>query len=342
MPRLFIYAINVHQGGGAILLSDLLSTIPPDFEVVVYADARMFVPGNLPINVCVERIKPTIFSRLAAEFRLANIVKLEDQVLCFGNLPPLLKLCGDTVVFLQNRYLVDPEAPVWGLPIKSRIRILLESAWIRLCKHNANRYIVQTKSMQRLISTIVKQPVMCIPFAPTRVVSSMSGLISVKKFDFIYVASGQVHKNHKTLIKAWSLLANDGIFPSLALTLSPCEASGLCDYLAQEVATNHLRIYNLGQVSYEELLGFYQTSDSLIYPSYFESFGLPLVEAKQAGLAILAPELDYVRDVVDPDETFDPHSSVSIASAVKRFSKKHKPASSFVTSKYFLDSVIKR
>jgi hypothetical protein len=38
-----------------------------------------------------------------------------------------------------------------------------------------------------------------------------------------------------------------------------------------------------------------------------------------AGLPILAPELDYVRDVCVPIQTFDPHSPVSIARAVKRF-----------------------
>ena len=34
---------------------------------------------------------------------------------------------------------------------------------------------------------------------------------------------------------------------------------------------------------------------------------------------MLASELDYVRDVVDPEESFDPASPVSIARAVKRF-----------------------
>ena len=35
--------------------------------------------------------------------------------------------------------------------------------------------------------------------------------------------------------------------------------------------------------------------------------------------AIIAPELDYVRDLVNPAETFDPNSGLSISRAVKRF-----------------------
>jgi glycosyltransferase involved in cell wall biosynthesis len=63
----------------------------------------------------------------------------------------------------------------------------------------------------------------------------------------------------------------------------------------------------------------YGQVQALIFPSTFESFGLPLIEARQAGLPVLAPELDYVRDVLDPEQAFNPESPLSIARAVKRF-----------------------
>ena len=43
-----------------------------------------------------------------------------------------------------------------------------------------------------------------------------------------------------------------------------------------------------------------------------------MLEAKQAGLFIVAAELDYVRDSINPDQSFDPNSAVSIARAIKR------------------------
>ena len=76
---------------------------------------------------------------------------------------------------------------------------------------------------------------------------------------------------------------------------------------------------NVGVLPHDRLLAMYRASGALIYPSSFESFGLPLIEARQAGLPVLAPELDYVRDVIDPDETFDPRSPISIARAVRRY-----------------------
>ena len=49
------------------------------------------------------------------------------------------------------------------------------------------------------------------------------------------------------------------------------------------------------------------------------TFTPPLIEAKYLNLPVLAGELDYIRDLIDPIQTFDPNSSISIYRAVKRF-----------------------
>ncbi|MEN3373012.1 glycosyltransferase [Dechloromonas sp. ZS-1] len=317
MPRLFIHAINVHQGGGAVLLCDLLRAIPPDVEAIVHVDARMQVPVDLPDHVYVEYVAATLCARFGAERRLAGMAGPDDRILCFGNLPPLFRLRGKAIVFLQNRYLVDVGASLGALPLKSRLRLWLERAWLRRCRHNASQYVVQTPSMQRLTENRLGLPVICAPFVPASDCGEASAGTE-QQFDFLYVASGEPHKNHAALLDAWGLLADDGLFPSLALTLSPQAAPELCERIAQEVASRGLHVQNLGILPYDQLRALYGMSGALIYPSGFESFGLPLIEARQAGLPVLAPELDYVRDITDPDETFDPRSPLSIARAVKR------------------------
>lgn len=339
MPRLFVHAINVHQGGGAVLLCDLLRAIPPDVETIVHVDARMGVPADLPDHVYVERVEPTLRGRFAAERRLAGTVAPDDRVLCFGNLPPLFRIRGEAVVFLQNRYLVDPHAPLGVLPLKPRIQLWLERAWLRGCRLNASRYFVQTPSMQRLAIQQLGVPVSCTPLMPADVFDEAGGRAE-QEFDFLYVASGEVHKNHAALIDAWGVLADEGVFPSLALTLSPETAASLC-YRIEQAAASGLRIHNLGVLPHDRLLAMYRASGALIYPSSFESFGLPLIEARQAGLPVLAPELDYVRDVIDPDETFDPRSPISIARAVNRFMSKFDTGRvTLVTAKAFLAEVM--
>ncbi len=139
------------------------------------------------------------------------------------------------------------------------------------------------------------------------------------EFDFLYVASGEPHKNHRKLILAWRHLAEEQIFPTLLLTLDQADWGSLIDWVNQESEQHQLKITNMGSFKHEQMESIYDRARALIYPSTLESFGIPLVEARQTGLQVVASELDFVRDVLDPDETFDPDSSISIARAVKRF-----------------------
>lgn len=327
MTRLIIHAPNIHQGGGAILLSELLAAIPPLTPAVALLDARFSAPASQHSNLLVKRFEPTVLSRFKAEVSLRLLVRESDRVLCFGNLPPLFRLKAAPAVFLQNRYVVDKQAPLCALPLKSRIRLHIEKIWLRNFRKNACHFVVQTHSMQRLTDACLGVQSSCFPFVPATVNSLSQVQLdqTIRQFDFVYVASGEAHKNHFALIEAWRLLSAEGLFPSLALTLSPELAPELCSRVERETISGGLRIHNLGFLSHVRLLELYRESGALIYPSSFESFGLPLIEARQAGLPVLAPELDYVRDVIDPHETFDPRSPVSIARAVMRHLKGRSP-----------------
>ena len=342
MLRIFIHAPNVHHGGGAVLLNELLRAIPHDLTAITTLDERMRVALNLPANIGIRRVQPTLGGRFSAEKWLFRQVEESDCVLCFGNLPPLFRLRGDVSVFLQNRYLVDDQAPLSALPLKPRIRLRMERVWLRTCRSHASTYYVQTPSMQRLAEDRLGVPVMCSPFVPESVTSSAATPVrsSSARFDFLYVASGESHKNHATLISAWAMLADEGVFPSLALTLSETTSPDLVKHIEVERAAKGLHIHNLGVLPHEQLIGLYRDSKALIYPSGFESFGLPLIEAKLAGLPVLAPELDYVRDVLDPTESFDPRSPISIARAVKRFLKKEQSTFKPMSAENFLNHLL--
>jgi glycosyltransferase involved in cell wall biosynthesis len=157
-----------------------------------------------------------------------------------------------------------------------------------------------------------------------------------RKFDFVYVASGEPHKNHGNLLEAWRLLAEAGQRPSLALTLDANAFPDLSAYITQYAAQFSLDVVNLGCLPAGHIAALYGTARALIYPSTTESLGLPLIEASQRGLPVLAPELDYVRDVVAPVETFDANSPTSIARAVRRFLGVSEPLARMGTAEHFL------
>lgn len=321
---LFIHATNIHQGGGKSLLIALLAAIPGNVKALVQLDSRMTLPDNLPENLTTKFVEPSIQQRFRAEWWLAQNTQPQDTILCFGNLPPLFRLRGHVLVFLQNRYLVD-DVELDGFPLKSRLRLWIERLWLSGRMENSDEFIVQTPSMKRLLEarTNGKIQVSVLPFMANHeeYVRRMPplGIQKEKKSIFLYVASGEPHKNHRQLIEAWCLLARDGLFPRLTLTLDRAHFAELCDWMGQKIEQYSLNVENVGNVPHAQVRQLYDRADALIYPSTFESFGLPLIEAMQAGLPVLASELDYVRDVLDPEQTFDPESAVSIARAVKRF-----------------------
>lgn len=339
--KLIIYAANIHRGGGATLLKALLTALSGELRCVVFIDERMVLDTALPAWLTVIPVAPKLTSRLYGEYKLKQYVLPEDVVLCFGNLPPLFNLKAHPWVFLHNRYLIEP-FPITGFPTYARLRIILERLWLNARKKHT-RFIVQTPSMAKALLENLNQQSEIIPFLTyvdfTRK-SAIGSIDSQRKYDFLFVASGEPHKNHRCLIEAWCLLAGQGLFPSLCLTLDQSASKKLCDWIDKKQKEYGLSIHNVGALTQFAIKRLYKEAGALIYPSSFESLGIPLIEAREANLPILAAELDYVRDVIDPEETFNPASPVSIARAVKRFLKIPEAPLSLVSPAVFIRRLI--
>ena len=308
---LVIHAPNIHQGGGAILLSALLRGLGRECTVMV--DQRFDLPWSLERCTNLVRVSPRIMSRFVAEWRLYLQARRFDTVLCFGNLPPLFPVKGKVYVYLQNRYVL-PSTPIVGFSLRARLRIYLERLWLRFFLRDST-LVVQTQTMRKIVRNDLSVEALVLPFSPGHL--ECDGR-QKKVFDFVYVASGESHKNHKNLVRAWDILADHGVRPSLCLTLDERRDSTLLSWVEERASRKKLNIESR-KVSCDEIVGLYSKSAALIFPSLFESFGLPLVEARDCDLPILASEKDYVWDLVEPVMTFDPDSPESIARTVMRY-----------------------
>ena len=347
-PRFFLHATNVHHGGGATLLRALLETRLPHMAVAAQLDARMALPPGLAEKTEIRRVEPSLWQRLRAEWWLSRATSSKDVVLCFGNLPPLFRTAGRVFVLIQNRYLID-DVSLKGFSLKARLRLQIERWWLSARAANADAFVVQTPSMKAILRASGKargRPVYVLPFVSVSYGYQRSltppqpgtGTSST----FLYVGSGEPHKNHLRLIEAWSLLAQEGLFPALWLTLDGHANADLCAWIDQKKRDCELNVRNWGGQSHEQIKQLYTQVQALIYPSTFESFGLPLIEARQAGLAVIASEMDYVRDLLDPEQVFDPQSPVSIARAVKRFMGASEEALPLLNAAEFMNSLLEK
>ncbi len=327
---LVIHAPNIHVGGGAVLLRSLLHTIA---ESDTEWDCDAILDERLTIEQSGEHLRMHRFSsglrgRWSAERRLTQLATPASRVLCFSSLPPLFRCPGRISVFVQNRNIISAES-LANYPRGERWKAQLQRTWFQSRHQNAHEYIVQTQTMadlleQRLGSTARIRIHPFLPQAlpvesdPSERPATVPFVTRTPNYDYCYVATGEPHKNHRALIQAWGLLARQGLFPSLCLTLDRQNFRELCEWIDAQSQQHGLRVKNLGYVSRDEVDQLYRSCRCLVFPSQYESFGMPLLEAQAQGLTIIAAERDYVRDVVQPAESFDPDSPRSIARAVAR------------------------
>ena len=315
-----IYAPNVHQGGGKSLLLDLIDNNRHDTLFII--DHRLYKKEvSLHLQKNIISIKSSLLNKIFIDYELRKYGRKRHSFLYFSNIPPIFGLRGKCSLFLQNRYLIERYS-LKGLKAKVAFRILVERIWFRTFIKNVDQTIVQSRSMLDSLRKVMGKSsnIRVWPLMNPLQESSSSEAYD-KRYDFVYIASAEPHKNHINLIAAWNKLARIKQFPSLILTFDPTLFPDVQNEVIRSTEVYGTRIKNLGSLDRKGVLNLYREAKYLIYPSKLESFGLPLLEAQNLGLKIVASELDYVRDLIDPEQTFDPHSSLSIMRAVERTSR---------------------
>ncbi|MEO1945506.1 MAG: hypothetical protein ABGY11_14485, partial [Candidatus Thioglobus sp.] len=205
IKQFVLYAPNVHVGGGKVLLQSLLLSWPKSKKLLVFLDMRANGDFKLPDNSQVVWVSASLSSRLSAEICLFKNLTNEDVVLCFHGLPPLLPVSGRVWVFQQNRNLLGLN-PLSQFPLRIKLRLALERFVSRAFRNRVTNYIVQTPTMKRLLSEWYsgstersKVDIHVFPFMDQIVVQA-NEVIRDKKWDFVYVADGTAHKNHRLLL----------------------------------------------------------------------------------------------------------------------------------------------
>ena len=336
MYDLVINAPNVRAGGGFVLLESILKYLDKtNLRCLLIANELVRKKLARINNIETHYVSHSIYARLKNELYINNIAKQAKKILFFGNVPPVINLKCETILYVQNAYIINNYS-LNGFSLKQHIRLVIERLWFKFFYNNVDRFVVQTQSMKNLLQSKIERNVELLPFSDFAYIETSS----VVNVDFLYPSSGEPHKNHKNLIEAWVLLAKKGFFPELHLTLDETNHQNLLLWLNDKVTHHSLKIKNIGHLkSHSEMLCRIKYSKCLIFPSLLESFGLPLIEAEYFSTPILAPELDYVRDVVKPHQTFDAQSPVSICSAVLRFLNKEEN-NSILQPEQFINKVM--
>jgi glycosyltransferase involved in cell wall biosynthesis len=123
------------------------------------------------------------------------------------------------------------------------------------------------------------------------------------------VATLEPRKNLGVLVDAFRLLGQDD------LRLAIVGAAGW----GEQPSLDHPRIVRLGFVGDEELARLYRGAAVFAYPSRFEGFGIPIVEAMASGVPVVASSHESMDEAAgDAALRADPESPAEFAVALER------------------------
>jgi glycosyltransferase involved in cell wall biosynthesis len=230
---------------------------------------------------------------------------------------PLPPIHRRSVVVVQDlaQFLLPEMFPAWKRALGG---VVLSRAVAR-----ASRVVVSSESTRR--DLLARHPhvagrVVTIPLgvAHTAPVATEAALARVRALEPFLLCVGN-RKPHKNLVAAVEVLARlRPRFPGLRLVLA---GAGGDDGVAARSAALGVAdgVTELGPVSEEVLAALYARAGVLLFPSLFEGFGLPLLEAMRAGVPVVSSNRASLPEVAgDAAVLADPRDADAFAAAAAR------------------------
>lgn len=278
----------------------------------VFHTNRYRFPLPLPANASQEEIAPTP-AAIDAALAQANIDVLlrvfpTDEPLAFPAarevtlIPDLLHV--DHPEFLDP-VVCERRSVAFARAIEEGGAVVVPSRYtqsrIRAAYPNATEPIVVRPAPPRLFKLL------CEPLSPAEAEKIPSGPF------FLYPARGWAHKNHAVLLRAWQKFRRDHPAHTLVLTgTSGCVPELLASYGDRSVR-------DLGYVSDRLLATLFRCATAMVFPSCYEGFGLPLLEAFAFGLPVIASNAASLPEVGGDAVTLvDPSDPDALADAMER------------------------
>jgi glycosyltransferase involved in cell wall biosynthesis len=135
----------------------------------------------------------------------------------------------------------------------------------------------------------------------------------------LFVGNIKPHKNVERLIAAFAKLREDSAFSDVTLIVVGDEISKYPS-LRRTVERHKVRgeVRFFGYVPEMTLVALYRTADLFVFPSLYEGFGFPPLEAMANGTPVITSKISSLPEVVgDAALTVDPYNIDEIAEAMK-------------------------
>lgn len=304
--RIVVYDIAASASGALSVLNDFYA------EVRAYSDKNIkwtFIISTPQLedteNIKVIRVpwvKKNWLCRLFFDYFVApRIVKRErpDRLLSLQNiLVPGIKM--PQVLFLHNALpFVD-----YKISIKDSVVLWIYqniiSRFIYSSVKKAEKIIVQTHWMKDACiekTGIDSEKILVIPPIIDIVPKKLFAYENMDIPTFIYPATPLIYKNHKVIIEACKQLVQEGITNFRVIFTMTGTENKLARKLKAGSEKYNLPIEFVGVLKRDELFEWYSKA-ILLFPSYIETFGMPLMEARAYDTPIIVCDMPFVIEII--------------------------------------------
>jgi len=134
---------------------------------------------------------------------------------------------------------------------------------------------------------------------------------------FLFVGTIEPRKNVASIVEAYTQLAGDLDIDLVIAGRRGWKFGPLYRQIERTAPAG--RILMPGRIDDEDLPALYSCAEAFVWPTLYEGFGLPLLEAMACGTPVITSDIDVVREVVgDAAMLVDPRSPAELADAMRR------------------------
>ena len=301
--KIVITAQNISEGGPLTILNSLMNILIEDknnnhFTVFVYKKKLLNQKKfSRKINIIeIPYYRKNLFKRLYYELfffkNFSKIIKPDVWISLHDTIPNIIAkkkiVYFHTPIGFYNMSLKD----IYFEPVNF-LRSIYYKIIYKLKRYEDITMIVQQNWIKKILNKKFSFKKIIVN-RPYNQIKHNKKIINNKEIVFFYPSLPRFQKNFEIIVKSCNFLKKYKFKILLTFSKNENRYSKYIYKLSKKIP----QIFFIGRKSHKEVLNLYQKTDCLIFSSKLETWGLPLSEASQYSIPILAPNLPYARETL--------------------------------------------